>query len=210
MQRKEDLVKTRGYLAATCLAVLVVAGLGGVLWGQVAGGTPDFYEIDNGHSTAIFRVKHLGVSYFYGRFNELKGSFTFAKGDPTGLTLNVEIKAASIDTNDERRDQHLKGPDFFHAKRYKTISFKSTKVTKAKDKIYRVTGDLTLHGKTRSITADVEHVGAGKGLRSGYHAGFETTFSIKRTDFGMDYMVGGLGDDIRIIVSIEGIRQKSG
>ena len=193
------------YLLVTC----AVVGLG-ALPSAVARASANEYEVDARHSSVIFRVKHIGVSYFYGRFNEIKGSFTFDEAVPTSLVLDLEIKIASIDTNDKKRDAHLKGPDFFHGKQYKTITFKSTKVEQGEGKTYRVTGDLTLRGVTKSITVDVVHVGSGSDRRGRNLAGFETSFTIKRSDFGMDYMVGGLGDDIRIIVSLEGVRQKTG
>ncbi len=198
-------MKACNLLAVACAAV----GLGAPP-GAVARASADEYEVDARHSTVIFRVKHMGVSYFYGRFNEIKGGFSFDKADPTSLVLDLEIKTESIDTNDKKRDDHLKGPDFFHAKQYKTITFKSTKVEQGEDNTYRVTGDLTLHGVTKSITVDIVHVGSGSDSRGRHRAGFETSFTIKRSDFGMDYMVGGLGDDIRIIVGLEGVRQKTG
>lgn len=190
------------------LLVLIGMTVGlGALPGTAANAFADEYKVDSKHSTVIFRVKHLGVSYFYGRFNDINGSFTSDEADPTSLALDIEIKTESIDTNDKRRDEHLKGPDFFHAKQYKTITFKSTKVKQGKDDTYRVTGDLTLHGVTQSITVKVVHVGSGSDARGRHRAGYKTSFTIKRSDFGMDYMIGGLGDDIRLIVSLEGLRQ---
>jgi polyisoprenoid-binding protein YceI len=157
---ERNAMKVRNLLVVICLTVGH-----GPLSGTAANASADEYQVDNKHSTVIFRVKHLGVSYFYGRFNQIEGRITFDEADPTSFVLDVEIKVESIDTNDQRRDEHLKGPDFFNAKQYKTITFKSTKVKQGKDKKYRVTGDLTLHGVTKSITVDVVHVGSG----SDYH-----------------------------------------
>jgi polyisoprenoid-binding protein YceI len=196
--------------ARNLLVVIHMTVALGTLSGTAANALADEYKVDARHSTVIFRVKHNRVSYFYGRFNEIKGGFTFDEADPTSLALDVEIKTESIDTNDKKRDEHLKGPDFFNAKRYKTITFKSTKVKQGKDNTHRVTGDLTLRGVTKSITVDVVHVGSGSDSRGRHLAGFETSFTIKRSDFGMDYMVGGLGDDIRIMVGLEGVRRKPG
>ncbi len=192
-------------LAVTCMAL----GLG-TLPGTVAATSADEYQVDGKHSTVIFRVKHLGVSYFYGRFNDIKGSITFDEANPKSLVLNVEIQTDSIDTNDKRRDEHLKGPDFFHAKQYKTMTFKSTKVKKGKDDALRVTGDLTLRGVTKSITVNLGLVGSGTDSRGRQRVGFKTSFTFKRTDYGMDYMVDGLSDKVRIIVSLEGLRQQPG
>lgn len=198
-------MKARNLSVIICMTVAL-----GTLLGTAANAFADEYKVDAAHSTVIFRVKHIGVSYFYGRFNEIKGGFTFDEADPTSLALDVEIKTESIDTNSKKRDDHLKGPDFFHAKQYKTITFKSTKVEQGQDNTFGVTGDLTLHGVTKSITIDVVHVGSGSDSRGRHHAGFDTSFTIKRSDFGMDYMLGGLGDDIRIMVGLEGVREKPG
>lgn len=198
-------MKACNLLVVACAAV----GLGAPP-GAMARASADEYTVDARHSTVIFRVKHIGVSYFYGRFNEVEGGFTFDEADPTKLVLDVAIKTKSIDTHNKKRDQHLKGPDFFHVKQYETISFKSTKVEQGEGGTYRVTGDLTLHGTTKPITVDVAHVGSGSDRRGRKLAGLETSFTIKRSEFGMDYMLGGLGDDIHIIVSLEGFSQKTG
>lgn len=173
--------------------------------------TPAFgaeYKIDKKHSTVTFRVKHLNVSTFYGRFNQVQGSITFDKADPKSLQLKVEVNVSSVDTNDEKRDQHIKGPDFFNVEQYKLITFKSTKAEPGDDNTYRVTGDLTLLGVTKPITVNLTHVGEGKDPWGGFRTGFDSSFTIKRSDFGMKHMVGGgLGDEIHIFVALEAIRQ---
>ncbi|MCE9595062.1 MAG: YceI family protein [Planctomycetes bacterium] len=173
----------------------------------VAGAT---YQIDPVHSTVLFRIKHLGVSYTYGRFNEVSGSFVYDEKAPEASTINVEVEVASVDTNNEARDTHLKSPDFFNAAEHPKLTFKSKSVKKAKDGKLSVTGDLTLHGVTKSLTADVEFVGAGDRGQMGNKAGFETTFTLKREDFGMNTMVSetGIANDVRVTVSLEGDLQK--
>jgi len=165
------------------------------------------YEVDRKHSTVTFRIQHLNVSNFYGRFNDVKGTFAFDESGPAGLSLNIEVRAASIDTNDKKRDDHLKGPDFFHVKQHDTIKFESTEVKQGDGDAFSVTGNLTLHGVTKAITVDLELVGSGADPWGGHRAGFETSFSIKRSDFGMNYMQGGLGDEVRVTVSLEGTRK---
>lgn len=160
------------------------------------------YKIDPGHSSVIFRVKHLDVSYAYGRFNDIAGSFSFDSG-----SLDIELKTESIDTNSPDRDKHLKGPDFFNAKQFPITKFTSKKFKKTGDDTYQVIGSLTLHGVTKPLTLTVERVGSGKDRRGRDLTGFEATFTIKRSDFGMTYAIPGIGDEVRMIVSIEGARE---
>ena len=170
--------------------------------------TTETYKVDPVHTTAIFRIKHLGVTYFYGRFNETTGSFTLNTENPCEMLFDVQIKTDSVDTNAAGRNNHLKGPDFFNAKQFPTISFKSKSVESSGENTYAVSGDLTLHGVTKPITAQMEFVGQGdKGRRFGYRAGFDATFTIKRSDYGMNFMQGMLGDEVTIMVGLEGVRQ---
>jgi polyisoprenoid-binding protein YceI len=163
----------------------------------------DTYKVDPVHSSVLFRVRHMNVSEFYGRFADVSGTVTVDDADPSKSSFDVSIKTESIDSFNEKRDQHLRGPDFFSAKEFPTISFKSTSVKKVTDTTWEVTGDLTLHGVTRSITVSMEKTGAGSGPQGGAIVGFETVFTIKRTDYGMSNMLKGIGDDVRIIVAIE-------
>ena len=167
------------------------------------------YEIDTTHSMIIFRAKHNGVSYNYGRFNEFTGKLMMDATDVSISMVEFEVKAASVDTGNEKRDQHLRSSDFFSAKQFPVITFKSTKVKAKEDKkdVLEVTGDLALHGVKKSITVDVEITGRAKGREGESLIGFESTFAIKRSEFGMTYGMGGISDDIRITVSIEAARK---
>ncbi|MCB9546388.1 MAG: YceI family protein [Myxococcales bacterium] len=161
------------------------------------------WKIDGAHAAAVFQVNHLGVSTTHGRFNRIEGTIT--TGD--AFKVSVDIDAESIDTANEKRDQHLRGPDFFDTKQFPKLTFKSTAATKASDTTWDVTGDLTIHGVTKSITIKVTKVGEGKDPWGGTRIGFDTEFVIKRADFGMNFMPGGIGEDIKIAVSLEGIQQ---
>jgi polyisoprenoid-binding protein YceI len=164
------------------------------------------YQIDPVHSSVVFGVKHLGVAWFYGTFNEVKGSFTLDEKEPAKSSVEIEIPVASIDTRSEKRDGHLKSADFFSADEFPTIRFKSTKVAKANDG-YQVDGDLALHGVTKPVSFVAALVGTSqdKGTRTGF--GVDTT--IRRSEFGMTFMLpDGLGDEVRLLLGIEGtIRQ---
>lgn len=166
---------------------------------------PKNFAIDAGHSAVLFRVSHLGFSNTYGRFNELGGSFVIDEEDPKASSIELTVQAKSIDTNSEGRDKHLRNPDFLNAKQYPTITFKSTKVEAGTGETLKVTGDLSMMGKTKSITVDVEKFRTGKGPRGATRTGFETMFTVNRHDFGMDYAKGGIGADVTIVVAIEGV-----
>ena len=162
------------------------------------------YEIDATHSMIIFRAKHSGVSYNYGRFNDFTGEITMDE-DISKSTVELEVKTASVDTANKKRDQHLRSSDFFSAKQFPVITFKSTKVSAKEGKadVLEVTGDLELHGVKKSITVDVEITGRGKNREGGSLIGFESTFTIKRSEFGMTYGIGNVSDDIRLTISVE-------
>lgn len=163
------------------------------------------FKVDNTHSTVIFRVKHMNASYAYGRFNVVSGTFTIDEANPAASSFDFTIKTDSIDTADAKRDAHLKKADFFNAAQYPTITFKSQTVKAAADKgTYDVTGDLSLHGVTKPITVKIQHSGTARSLIVGTIAGIESTFTIKRSDFGMKGMIGPVGDEVTITLSAEG------
>lgn len=166
------------------------------------------FTVDAVHSTVLFKVKHLGVANAYGRFNDMSGAFVVDAASESGNSLEVSVNVESIDTANAGRDKHLRSPDFFSSKEFPTMTFKSTKFVKSGEKTFDVTGDLTFRGVTKTITVPVELLGVGKGRRGGEVAGIETTFTIKRSDYGMTYMVdnGGLGDEVTITVALEGGR----
>ena len=164
------------------------------------------FEIDGSHTSVLFRIKHLGVSFFYGRFTDVSGSVVL-DDDPANCSMNIVIKSDSINTDSEKRDAHLKSPDFFNARQFPEITFKSTSIKAAGENQLEVTGDLTLHGVTKPITVTVDRTGSGSDPWGGYRTGLETTITIKRSDYGMKFMLKGLSDEVKLMISIEGIRQ---
>jgi polyisoprenoid-binding protein YceI len=165
------------------------------------------YNLDPGHTSIVFRVKHLGIAYVFGRFNGPTGSFVFDESSPSKSAIEMQAEAKNIDTAVEKRDNHLKSPDFFNAEEFPLVSFKSNSVKKLSESTYEVSGDLTLLGKTRPITVEVHATGAGKDPWGNFRRGFETSFSIKRSEFGMGFMMGGVSDEVNLTVSVEGIRK---
>lgn len=183
-----------------------LAGLG-LMAALASPAAADTYKIDGVHSVVLFRIKHMNVSYTYGRFNDVAGSVTLDDPDPAKSALAIEIKADSVDTHNEKRDKHLRSPDFFNAKEFPAITFKSTAVRKTGDDAYEVTGDLSLHGVTKSVTIPFKRTGTGPGMQGETRAGGEAVFTVKRSDYGMSYMLNAVGDEVTLTVSLEGVKE---
>lgn len=165
----------------------------------------DTYKIDSEHATVIFRVSHLNIGDAYGRFNDPTGTVVYDKADPSKSQFTFEVKTANVDTDNEKRDAHLRSPDFFDAKQFPTITFKSTKVDGSGDTL-NVTGDLTLHGVTKSITFPIKKTGEADTGKMGYRTAWEANVDLKRSDFGMTGMQGPIGDDVHLVISFEAVK----
>ena len=175
-------------------------------FGVATHASADTFKIDPVHSSILFSVTHLGVSNLYGRFNDVSGTVTFDQADPSKSSVNLTIPIESVDTRVAKRDQQLKGPDFFNAKQFPVMTFKSTKVEGSGD-AYKVAGDFTLHGVTKPLTFEVKKGGEGEGEKGEIRGGGEARFTIKRSDYGMTFMQGPVGDEINVIVSLEGVKE---
>lgn len=167
----------------------------------------DTYEFDPAHSTIGFRIRHL-FSDVSGRFNKFSGKIVYDETDPEKSSVDVTIQADSIDTANEKRDTHLKTPDFFDVAKYPELTFKGKKVEKKDAKTFVVTGDLTIHGVTHEVPVTVEFLGKGKGMEGQPVSGWSGSTTIDRTKFGLVYnaVVEGakiLGDDGKIDVQVE-------
>ncbi len=162
------------------------------------------WVVDPSHSTVVFRVKHADASWFKGSFDVVEGAVSIDPAKPEAGSVHIKLPMDGLDTNDKKRDEHLKSADFFSAKENPEITFKSTKIAK-KDKMLEVTGDLAMAGKTKSITIPVEFVGSSESQMMGKRAGYSTTFTVKRSDFGMNYGVAqkALGDEVTLMIDLE-------
>lgn len=167
---------------------------------------PATYKVDQAHTTAQFVIGHLGVSRTVGRFNELEGSYRIDNDNPSSNSVEITIQAASIDSNHQKRDDHLRSPDFLDVKQFPTLSFKSTGYKGGADKGV-LSGNLTLHGVTKPVSFDVEKVGEGKDPWGGYRSGFVAKATIQRSEFGVSYFIPGVTDATDITLFVEGIRQ---
>lgn len=167
------------------------------------------YVIDtkNDHAFIQFRIKHLGYSWLYGRFNEFKGDFSYDEKNPDSARVSVTIETNSIDTNHAERDKHLRSKDFFAVNKYPEAKFVSTSYKETGNGKAILTGNLTLHGVTRPVTINVEQIGAGPDPWGGYRRGFLGTTTLTLKDFGIDYDLGPASTTAELTLSIEGVRQ---
>ena len=161
----------------------------------------DNYEIDPIHSVLLFRIKHMDVGMFYGRFNNPAGRFTWDEQSPAASSFEAQVKAAAFDSGIGKRDEHVRGPDFLSAREFPNITFKSKSVKPDEGGRYEIAGELTMHGQTRPVTATLEKTG-----QAGNRIGFEAVMEIKRSDFGMKAMQG-VSDEVRIIFAFQGIKK---
>jgi polyisoprenoid-binding protein YceI len=192
------------WLAPALFLLLVPSLVSGAQW-----------QVDPDHSSFQFKVRHLTVSSVRGDFGKLiQGTVYFDPQDVGSTRAQVVLDAASVSTNHAKRDEHLRGPDFFDVTRYPTITFASKQVTKAGPDLLRATGDLTLHGVTREVVLEIQGPAPEVRDASGnYRRGLTASGKINRKDFGMTWNraldSGGMvvGDEVEISVEIEMIRK---
>lgn len=172
------------------------------------------YVIDPDHSQVLFKVKHMGISTVTGRFDLIEGSYTFDDTDMSNSSVETTITATSINTNKQKRDDHLKSPEFLNVEKYPTIMFKSKEVKKGDGEDFIIVGDLTINGVTKQVELDAEYGGKAQDPMGNERTAFTAETKIDRKDFGITWNKtldsGGLvvGDDVKIELEVEGIRKK--
>jgi polyisoprenoid-binding protein YceI len=173
--------------------------------------TPRHWQFDLAHSGISFWVRHLLVSKVRGSFTRWSGTLVFDEARPEAAQLSVEIDAASVDTHEAKRDEHLRSPDFLDVAAYPKLTYHSTRVEPAGDRRYQVHGTLTLHGVSRPVTLDVEYAGDIKDPWGHQRAGFSARATIDRKEFGINFNqvldAGGLalGDKVEIAIEVEAV-----
>ncbi len=163
------------------------------------------YGVDGEHSSVLFKIKHAGTSNFWGRFDDLDGTWSFDPASPESASFSFVVRTSKINTGSRKRDKHLKSIDFFNTKQYPRMRFDSTSITRGEGGMFQMDGELTLVGETRPISAQLEYLGTGN--YNGPIAAFEATFTVSRSEFGMSGFEGGVGDEVSVIISVEGPRQ---
>lgn len=165
------------------------------------------FDVKGQHIFIEFRIKHLGYSWLYGRFNDFGGNFLLDRENPENSSVTVEIDTASVDTNHAERDKHLRSKDFLNVDAHPKATFVSTEVVPAGDTQGVVRGDLTLNGVTRPIEIAMEEIGHGPDPWGGYRAGFLGKTTLTLADFDIDYDLGPASRTVELTLSIEGVRQ---
>jgi polyisoprenoid-binding protein YceI len=194
-------------LLATLAGALALAGAAGAQTALPRGLVE--YEVDVAHTQVQFKVRHMGVSTVTGRFGRFAGTLGYDPGDPSASWVTATIDAASIDTDNDRRDRHLRSTDFFAADSYPTLTFQSTRVEAVGDRELRVEGDLSIRGITRRVVLDVALDGATTGREGLPITGWTAEATINRKDYGLRWNrlteAGGwlVGDDVRIVLEVE-------
>ena len=159
------------------------------------------------HASVQFRVKHLGYSWLWGRFNDFSGTFKYDAKQPDTSRVEVTIDISSLDSNHSSRDRHLKSDDFFYESRYPEARFVSTSYRSQGADRGLLKGMLTLRGVTRPVTISVTKIGEGKDPWGGYRAGFEGRMEINILDFNFPDTLGPPSRKAEIILDIEGVRR---
>jgi len=167
---------------------------------------PESYTIDPTHTYPNFSVSHLGFSTMHGRFDNTTGKLTLDRAAKTG-SVDISIATASINTGLQKRDDHLRGPDFFNTAEFPKMTYQSTAVKFKGDAVDTVEGKLTLMGITKPVTLTVTAFKCGDNPMSKKPmCGADATAHIKRSDFGMKYGLPGLGDELKLSFEVEAIK----
>jgi polyisoprenoid-binding protein YceI len=184
----------------------VFSVIGAVLILAVAA-SADTWKFDMPHSSVGFTVRHLVIAKVNGEFKDFDGAISFDGENVESGSADVAIQMASVDTENEKRDEHLRSPDFFDAEKFPAMTFKSKKIVKGEDSNYKMTGDLTIRDVTKEVTLDVEFNGSIVDPWGGTRAGFSATGAIDRQDFGVKWNkpleTGGFLVSDQVIIKIE-------
>ncbi|MGC3835924.1 YceI family protein [Moritella viscosa] len=163
-------------------------------------------DVDGAHASVQFKIKHLGYSWLWGRFNTFDGGFSYDEKAPSASKINFVIDTASLNSNHAERDKHLKSNDFLDVKKFPKATFKSNNIKFSDDENGTVTGAFTLKGITKTITFPIAKVGEGSDPWGGYRVGFTGETSLKLTDYGITTNLGPASAYVDMILNIEGVR----
>jgi polyisoprenoid-binding protein YceI len=173
----------------------------------------EIWDIDSSHSSVGFTVRHMVFAKVHGRFAKFAGTIELDREKPERSSVAVTIDAKSIDTHDEKRDAHLRSPDFFDVEQAPELSFRSTGVRPGKGASFQVVGDLTIRGVTRPVTLEAESLGEGKDPWGNARTGFTARASINRLDYGLKWNqvleAGGVlvADRVDLELDVEAVRR---
>lgn len=176
---------------------LVHAGAVDVLAGST-------YEIDPAQTSIVFKVKNRDISFVFGRFNKITGTIGVDRvRDPTRFNFKIEIESRSVDTNNKKRDRHLTSSEFFKARKHPTITFENRNTKMVETGKFEITGKLDFLGEKRDLTFIFELIAVKKISDTEYRLGGQSTFTIKRSEFGLGAMIPEIADEVTVMVNIE-------
>jgi polyisoprenoid-binding protein YceI len=167
------------------------------------------YKLDTqgAHAFIQFKIKHMGFSWLLGSFKKFEGHFNYNEKQPSTSNAKVSIEMKSVDSHHAERDKHLRGKDFFEVKKYPKATFVSTSFVENSKNSATLKGKLTLHGVTKNIALDVQHIGHGNDPWGGYRRGFSATTSLSLKDFNINFNLGPAAKEVELFISVEGIKQ---
>jgi polyisoprenoid-binding protein YceI len=189
--------------------ILRKLALGAVVMGlSFAAHTADFViDTKGSHAFIQFKIKHLGYSWLYGRFNTFSGRFSYDESNPSSARVEIGIQTASVDSNHAERDKHLRSDEFLDVKKFPEASFVSTSFEEQGNGKALLKGSFTLRGVTRPLIIQVESIGAGKDPWGGYRRGFTGRTRFALEDFGITKNLGPASKEVELILDVEGVRQ---
>jgi polyisoprenoid-binding protein YceI len=188
-------------LKALAVALTLTAGV------SLASAQTSTWKLDSAHSSADFSIRHMGISNVHGHFGNITGTVTLDEKDITKSKVNATVDTTTVDTGNSMRDTDLKGDHYFDVAKFPTMTFVSKEIT-SKDGKLEMTGDLTMKGTTKTVTLDLDGPSAEmKDPKGNVHRGMSATTSIHRADFGINAGSGMLGDDVKVTLDVEMIKQ---
>jgi polyisoprenoid-binding protein YceI len=217
-------MKTRTTLLASLLSIALVAPVlaqtppapaQAPAAAQPAAG-PNTWMIDSNHSTIGFVVRHMMVSNVRGAFGKVAGTVTYDGKDVSSVAADVTVDTTTITTNNEKRDAHLKSPDFFDVATFPTLTFKSKRVQKVSDGKFKLVGDLTMHGVTKEVALDVEGPSQAIVAQGATRIGASASTTLNRQDYGVKWsrnIDGGgvvVGDEVKVTLELELVKKAAG
>lgn len=169
---------------------------------------PVDYAVDEGHAYVVFFADHLGFSRFPGTFNTINGTISFDEANPENSSVSVSFPANTVDMNHDVLNEKLLGENFFQVEQYPEISFESNSIEVTGENTGVVTGNLTLLGVTKEVALNTTfNKKAYNQHAQGMTVGFSAEGTLNRSDFGMDYLLPGIGDDVPFRIEIEGVNK---
>lgn len=174
----------------------------GLFGGTIAHADDYVIDTEGAHAFIQFRIKHLGYSWLYGRFDKFNGTFSYDEKQPETAKVEVTIDTSSVNSNHAERDKHLRSDDFLNVAKHPEAKFVSTKYSAGK-----LEGNLTLNGVTKPIVIAVEEVGAGTDPWGGFRRGFQGSTQFALKDFDIKKDLGSASQEVEMILSVEGVRK---